>query len=61
MKRYLSLFLLFCLISSCKDDISVTKLASGSIPNQIVDTMDLTNNFYDNVETFSLPLKRPLY
>ena len=32
------------------------KLASGSIPNQIVDSMDLTNNFYDNVETFPLPL-----
>ncbi len=56
MKRYLPLFLFCCLISSCKDDISVKKLASGSIPNQIVDSMDLTNNFYDNVETFSLPL-----
>ena len=56
MKRYFPLFLICVLISSCKDDISVKKPASGSIPYQIVDSMDLTNNFYDNVETFSLPL-----
>ncbi len=56
MKKYFSLFLFCVLISSCKEDISVKKLASGSIPVQIVDSMDLTNNFYDNVETFSLPL-----
>ena len=32
------------------------ELASGTLPIQNVDSMDLTNNFYDNVETFSLPL-----
>ena len=29
---------------------------SNSLPVQIVDSMDLTNNFYDNTETFSLPV-----
>ena len=32
------------------------KSLSGSFPIKILDSMDLTNNFYDNVETFSLPL-----
>jgi hypothetical protein len=56
MKRYFPLFLFGVLISSCKEDISMKKLTSGSPQIQIVDSTDLTNNFYDNVETFSLPL-----
>ena len=32
------------------------KQVSGSLQIQVADSMDLTNNFYDNVETFSLPL-----
>jgi hypothetical protein len=43
-------------IISCKEDFSMKKPVSGSLPNKIVDSMDLTNNFYDNVETFSLPV-----
>jgi hypothetical protein len=56
MKKYISLFLFCIVIISCKEDISIRKPASGFLQIQMVDSMDLTNNFYDNVETFSLPL-----
>ena len=56
MKKYIPL-LLFCFVMiSCKEDISMKKQVSGSTSIQVADSMDLTNNFYDNVETFSLPL-----
>ena len=55
MKKLLPLFLFCAVIISCKEDQSTKKAASNSLPTQMVDSMDLTNNFYDNVETFSLP------
>ena len=56
MKKYFPLFLFCVVIISCKEDILMKKPAPNYIPIQIADSMDLTNNFYDNVETFSLPL-----
>ena len=56
MKKYFPLFLFCVVIISCKEDISMKKQATNYTPIQIADSMDLTNNFYDNVETFSLPL-----
>jgi len=56
MKRHFSLFLFCVVIISCKENIPLKKPAPDYIPIQIADSMDLTNNFYDNVETFSLPL-----
>jgi hypothetical protein len=56
MKRHFSLFLFCVVIISCKENIPLKKPAPDYFPIQIADSMDLTNNFYDNVETFSLPL-----
>ena len=56
MKKYIPLILFCVAITSCKETISVNKPTSGSLPIQMVDSMDLTNNFYDNVKTFSLPI-----
>lgn len=56
MKKLLPLFLICAVIISCKEDLSEKKAASKSLPAQMVDSMDLTNNFYDNVETYSLPV-----
>jgi hypothetical protein len=56
MKKYIPLFLFCVVIISCKENISMKNQTSNSLPVQIVDSMDLTNNFYDNTETFSLPV-----
>ena len=56
MKRILPLFLVLTFLISCKNIFSVKNSDSGSVPIQRIDSTDLTNNFYDNVETVSLPL-----
>jgi len=56
--RTFSLVLLFSLsLVSCK---TATENTSGNLAEsgtQIVDTSEMTNNFYDNTETYSLPVK----
>lgn len=56
MKKLLTLILVLTLIISCKHKTFIRKSISGSLPSQMIDSTDLTNNFYDNVETISLPL-----
>ena len=50
---FLQAFLL-CLLS-CNPKSSSPKLNQSEI--QIIDSTDMTNNFYDNTETFQLPVK----
>ena len=56
MKIYFFLVLLSTVVTSCHENTSVKNSVSTSLSVQIVDSTDLTNNFYDNVETYSLPL-----
>jgi hypothetical protein len=45
----------FCLIA-CNQTPSLNTV-SEKFPTQFIDSTDMTNNFYDNTETFQLPLK----
>ena len=54
------LFLIFFIFLSLNSYSQVTKQKTdkGKIPLiQSIDTSDMTNNFYDNVETYTLPVK----
>jgi len=56
MKRHLPLIWFCFVLFSCNPGNSKKTTLSASPPIQIVDSTDSTNNFYDNVETYSLPL-----
>jgi len=54
------LFLIFFIFLSLSSYSQVTKQKTESrriLLNQSIDTSDMTNNFYDNVETYPLPVK----
>ena len=56
MKELSLLAIIFLSLISCNDgseQLSYNQLQSG---NQIIDTSDMTNNFYDNAETYALPV-----
>jgi hypothetical protein len=55
MKKILPLLLVAFLMVTCKSTINYDKSESVQMTAQSVDSSDLTNNFYDNVETISLP------
>jgi hypothetical protein len=53
-----SLFLLiFVSLVSCKNGTEKNPSALRRSGIQLIDTADMTNNFYDNTETYALPLK----
>ena len=56
MKILLSLILALTLLNSCRKGPAIPNADIRSAPPQIVDSTGLTNNFFDNVETISLPL-----
>jgi hypothetical protein len=60
MKIYFFLILLSAVMISCQENTSIKNSALTSLSQQIIDSTDLTNNFYDNAETFSLPLSNLL-
>lgn len=55
MKKKLNLILVLAFIISCKHNTPVSESIPDSLSSQVVDSTDLTNNFYDNAETKSLP------
>lgn len=55
-KLFLILFFLLSLVSCRTESIKVTVNANQGL-RQSIDTADMTNNFYDNTETYALPVK----
>ncbi len=56
MKRSLPLIIIFLSLISCNQhSVQIQATAAKSIA-QLIDTTDMTNNFYDNVETYPLPV-----
>jgi hypothetical protein len=57
MKTYSLFFLIFLSLNSCNQPSKQTT-ADGKKPvAQFIDTSDMTNNFYDNTETYALPVR----
>jgi len=57
MKR-VNIFLFFLIsLISCKNASNKTSINSQREQKESIDTSDMTNNFYDNSETFSIPVK----
>jgi hypothetical protein len=57
MKHFFLIFLIFLSLSSYSQSPKLKAEYERKIPALIIDTSDMTNNFYDNVETFPLPVK----
>lgn len=57
MKTSLIVLIIFLSLVSCDNIRKPVVLNNGKPANQFVDSTDMTNNFYDNVETNPLPLK----
>ena len=55
MKKIIPLLIVALLMVTCKSTTTPDKSESVQMKIQSVDSSDLTNNFYDNVETISLP------
>jgi hypothetical protein len=56
--KTISLFLIFCLsLISCNNQPGQISDNANQSVKQLLDTSDMTNNFYDNTETYDLPLK----
>jgi len=56
--KAINLFLiLFLSLVSCRQSSVQIEDKSGPARSQVPDTADMTNNFYDNTETISLPVK----
>ena len=53
---YLFFFIFLSLISCNQQPKQIVRNEKYQV-NQVIDTSDVTNNFYDNVETFQLPVK----
>jgi hypothetical protein len=57
MKK-LSVFLIFLSLISCRNSVKEkVSISEQTKQSQLIDSTDMTNNFYDNVETYSLPVK----
>jgi hypothetical protein len=57
MKNFFLFFFIFlCLISCNQTPKQSTEKEKKTVVN-VIDTSDMTNNFYDNVETYPLPVK----
>jgi hypothetical protein len=57
MKKASLFFLIFVSLVSCRTGSDKTADLKAGDDKQIIDTADMTNNFYDNAETFLLPVK----
>lgn len=57
MKKLLPLYFLLLSLISCNNVSNQTPNDQRKTEPQIADTSDMTNNFYDNVETYALPVK----
>ena len=57
MKNLSIFFIIFISIISCNNPVNTTLETEKKPVTQFIDTTDMTNNFYDNVETYPLPLK----
>ena len=57
MKGLIILFLSMCCLTACRHGQLTDKSTSVDSPVVFVDSTDATNNFYDNVETYVLPVK----
>ncbi|MCU0456975.1 MAG: hypothetical protein MUE74_11790, partial [Bacteroidales bacterium] len=51
MKKTVPLLLIVIVVASCSQ-----RQASDRSSTQFIDSTEMTNNFYDNTETFSLPV-----
>jgi len=57
MKK-LSVFLIFLSLIACRNNVQEkVSINEKTRQSQMIDSTDMTNNFYDNVETYSLPVK----
>ncbi len=57
MKKIIPLLIVTLLLVTCKNKTTPDKSVSAQMTTQSVDSSDLTNNFYDNAETISLPVQ----
>jgi hypothetical protein len=57
MKILSFFFIIFMFIISCNNPSKTTAKAEEKPITQFIDSTDMTNNFYDNVETYPLPVK----
>ena len=57
MKNVSCLFIIFIITISCNNPAKTSEMIDKKPTTQFIDTTDMTNNFYDNVETYSLPVK----
>ncbi len=55
-RKVVILFAISFWITSCSQTPSLNTVSEKS-PTQFIDSTDMTNNFYDNTETYQLPLK----
>jgi hypothetical protein len=54
MKSTILFFFIFLCLISCNDASKNSKLPANKNITQVIDSSDMTNNFYDNVETYPL-------
>jgi hypothetical protein len=57
MKQTSFFILIFVSLISCRERVVNTEQALAGSGVQIIDTADMTNNFYDNTEAHALPVK----
>jgi hypothetical protein len=57
MKSLYFFFLIFLSLISCNHQLKQKAENEKKPVTQFIDTTDMTNNFYDNVETYPLPVK----
>jgi hypothetical protein len=57
MKNLIIFFLIFLSLISCNNETKQLTKSDKIVEPQTIDTADMTNNFYDNVETYPLPVK----
>jgi len=57
MKKISFFFIIFICMISCNNPSKTIAEVEKNPVTQFIDTTDMTNNFYDNVETYSLPVK----
>lgn len=57
MKSTFLICIIFLSLISCNSGMKTSVINEKKNPAQLIDSSDMTNNFYDNVETFSLPVK----
>jgi hypothetical protein len=55
MKNFILIPIIFLSLISCKQ--AIKPHSEKKLLTQIIDTSDMTNNFYDNVETYQLPVR----